>query len=196
MPKIVDFDSRRREIAAKAVTVFVKDGLGESNLSKIAELCGFGRTTIYKYFRNKDEIFLFALDEIFSRVEGDFARISTNAGLSSTEKIMQLLEVLGRISVEDRDRMTLVLDLLLRRNSGEIGSGTLERVRKLRTSFEKVLEDGMAKGELKPVKASPMATTLFAIVEAYIIQNSFFDPLSYDDAMEAATIFLEGLKAK
>lgn len=199
MPKIVDFKSRRRDIAAKAVSVFVKDGFAEANLSKIAGLCGFGRTTIYKYFKNKEEIFSFALDEIFSRVEREFGDIADNGELDATEKLTRLLGVLARTSVDDRERMTLVMDLLLDRGLSGLASGggeVLERVRSLRSVFEKVLEAGMAKGELRTVKAYPMASILFSIVEAFVIQSSLFGSLSYADAMEGAAILLDGLRSR
>ena len=193
MPKIVDYDERRRDIAAKAVSVFVKDGLGEANLSKIAELCGFGRTTIYKYFKNKDEIFHFALEEIFLRVEGSVAEVLGNAGLGAAQKLTSLLEVFVRASMEDKERMTLIMGLILGRDAGAVETATRKRVMSLRGSFERILLEGIKSGELKEVKPEPMAFALFSLVEAYVIQSSLFSHFSYDEAMEATHILLQGL---
>jgi AcrR family transcriptional regulator len=195
MPKIVDFDARRREIAAKAVSVFAKDGLADANLSKIAELCGFGRTTIYKYFKNKDEIFLYALEEIFSRVEGETRAIAADPGMGAAEKLLGLLEVLVSASVEDKERMVLVMELILDRDSEGLEGETRKRTMALRRTFEKVLQEGIAKGEIKEVKAAPMAFALFSLVEAYVLQSSLFSGFSYDEAMEATRILLDGLRA-
>lgn len=195
MPKIVDYDVRRKEIAAHAVSVFVKDGLAESNLSKIASLCGFGRTTIYKYFKNKEEIFLFTLEEIFEKVEGQITRISTNSELHASDKLAALLEVFVRASVEDKERMILVMDLILVRNSQGLEARTRDRVMSLRAVFERVLREGIAAGQLRDVKPAPMAYALFSLVEAYVLQNSLFTGYSSDDALEATKVLLEGLRA-
>ena len=65
----------------------------------------------------------------------------------------------------------------------------------LRKVFEKVLEEGIASGELKDVKPAPMAFALFSLVEAYVIQASLFSALSYNEAMEATRILLDGLRS-
>lgn len=195
MPKIVDYEARRAEIASKAVSVFVKDGLQESNLSKIAGLCGFGRTTIYKYFKNKDEIFLYALEEIFRRVEGEAKAVATDSSIGAAERLTRLLGVFVRASIEDKERMILVMDLILDRNAEGLETETRKRTMALRGVFEKVLQEGKASGELKDVKAAPMAFALFSLVEAYVIQASLFSTLSYDEVMEATAILLEGLQA-
>ena len=195
MPKIVDYTARRREIAAKAVSVFVTDGTSEANLSRIAELCGFGRTTIYKYFKNKDEIFRFALEEIFVKVETETRALVVNPVLGAADKLIGLLEILVRASVEDKERMILVMDLILDRKPNGLESETRERTVALRKVFEMVLDEGMRKGELREVKAAPMAYTLFSLVEAFVIQSSLFSSLSYGDAMEATRILLDGLRA-
>ncbi len=195
MPKIVDYELRRKEIAAQAVSVFVKYGLAESNLTKVAALCGFGRTTIYKYFKNKEEIFLFALEEIFARVEGAVAKVAGDRGLSAVDKLSGLLEVFVRASLEDKERMTLVMDLILDRHAEGLEVATRERVMRLRGVFEHILREGSASGDLKDVKSGPMAFALFSLVEAYVIQNSLFTGYSYSDAMEATRILLDGLRA-
>jgi AcrR family transcriptional regulator len=195
MPKIVDYEARRREIAAKAVSVFVHDGFHDANLSKIAELCGFGRTTIYKYFKDKDEIFLFALEEIFVKMEGGTQAVVNDASLGAAEKLAGILEVLVRAAVNDKERALLVIDLCLDREPEGLESKTLERAMTLKSAFERVIESGIASGELKSVKPGPMAFALFSLVEAYILQNSLFGGFSYDEAMEAARALLEGLKA-
>ncbi len=195
MPKIVDYEARRREIAAKAVSVFVQDGIGDANLSRIAELCGFGRTTIYKYFKNKDEIFLFALEEIFVKVETETRALVLDPNLGAADKLIGLLEILVRASVDDKERMILVMDLILDRKPTGLESETRARTMALRNVFEQVLNEGMRKGELKEIKAGPMAFTLFSLVEAFVIQSSLFSTLSYGDAMEATRILLGSLRA-
>ncbi len=198
MPKIVDYDERRSEIAAKAVTVFVRDGFHEANLSKIAELCGFGRTTIYKYFRNKEEIFVYTLEEVFGRLERMTKAVIDDPRLGPADKLETLLGLLVRKAVEEKDRMTLILDILLHpnRESPHAAIDAGKQVRELRASIERLIADGIAAGELKTVNPQAMAFTLFSLVESSTVHNSLYSNFSLEETLAAAKALLEGLRAR
>ena len=196
MPKIVDYEQRRREIAEKAIPVFAKDGFHDANLSKIAELCGFGRTTIYKYFKDKDEIFLFVLDGIFDSFERAAEAAAKNG--TAIERLSSLLGGMVRGSLDDRDRMLIVLDLLLKLRRDETGyaKGIRDRIAKLKSYLERALAEGMASGELRQGDPTALAHVLFSLVESFVLQHSLFESFSYDMAMEATRLRLEGLATK
>jgi len=198
MPKIVDYKRRRIEIAAKAVPVFAQDGFHDANLSKIAELCGFGRTTIYKYFKDKDEIFLFVLDGIFDRLDSAAESVLADAAMSPADKVEALLDSMLRDSLEDRNRMLIVLDLLLRLRRDEPGlaAGIRGRLVKLQGYYATVLRQGMESGQLRKGDASSLAFVLFSLVESFVLQYSLFDTFSYEKAMSATRCLLEGLRAR
>jgi AcrR family transcriptional regulator len=198
MPKIVDYERRRREIAEKAVPVFAEDGFHDTNLSKIAGLCGFGRTTIYKYFKDKDEIFLFVLADIFERLETAAAAIVVDHSRDAIDRLEGLLESMVRDSIEDRNRMLIVLDLILRlkRDEGAFSSETRERLVGLRAYYERVLTEGMASGEIREGDPAALASVLFSIVESFVLQRSLFDSLSFDKSLEATRLFIEGLRVR
>lgn len=198
MPKIVDYDARRREIAANAVKVFVREGYFAANLSHVAELCGFGRTTIYKYFRNKDEIFSFVLDEVFGRLEEAAGRLVADSALSAEERLLGLLDLVVKEAIEDKEAVVLFLDLLLRmeRMESSFQADIFRRVVSMKQSFERVLADGVASGELRPLNPAAMASVLFSLVEAYILRHSLFNSLQYDEAILATRILLEGLRKR
>ena len=52
MPRIVDYDERKREIAQSALTLFSKQGYYDSSFSDIASACRLSRSNIYNYFKN------------------------------------------------------------------------------------------------------------------------------------------------
>jgi len=49
MPRIVDHDKRKREIARSALMLFSKQGYHESSFSDIASACRLSRSNIYNY---------------------------------------------------------------------------------------------------------------------------------------------------
>jgi len=185
MPKIVDYEARRREIAGKAVSVFVHDGFHNANLSTIAELCGFGRTSVYKYFKDKNEIYTFAMKEIFARLEEKIKEIIDHTEWSSKQKLDELINMLVKSSVDDKERTLLVMKLCLDQDPKDLESETKQRAKQLLVVFQKVLDEGVASGEFKQIKSEPMAFAFF----------SLFEDFSYDEAMEAVHSLLDGLVA-
>lgn len=70
MPKIVDHDSYRREIAEKAVTVFRRHGYSGIGMREIAKELGMSKSALYHYYPSKDALFL-ACSQLVAVVELD-----------------------------------------------------------------------------------------------------------------------------
>jgi|GEM_PF-1977360 len=56
MPKIVDKQKRRREIATTAMRLFSKRGFDKTSVREIASACGIAKGSIYDYFATKEDI--------------------------------------------------------------------------------------------------------------------------------------------
>ncbi len=52
-------EKRRHEIFHQVVNVFLKKGFQETSMREIAEAAGLGKSTLYDYFKTKDEILLY-----------------------------------------------------------------------------------------------------------------------------------------
>lgn len=82
-------EQRRREILEAAVTVFAERGFAGTGTADIAAAAGIGEPTIYRYFANKQELYLAAL-----RLSGE-----------------QLMEEWQRIAAENEDPLNALLIL-------------------------------------------------------------------------------------
>jgi len=56
MPKIVDHEKRRAELASTAVAVFAHRGFEETTMQDIAEAAGVAKGSLYRYFESKMEL--------------------------------------------------------------------------------------------------------------------------------------------
>jgi len=56
MPKIVDHEQRRAELASTAVEVFARQGFEETAMLDIAEAAGVAKGSLYRYFTSKDDL--------------------------------------------------------------------------------------------------------------------------------------------
>jgi AcrR family transcriptional regulator len=54
--------SRKNQILDAAIIVFSKDGFAGASTDLIAEKAGLGKGTLYRYFENKEQLFLSAVD--------------------------------------------------------------------------------------------------------------------------------------
>jgi AcrR family transcriptional regulator len=55
--------NRRREIFNAAVNLFLEEGFQETSMREIAKAAGMGKSSLYDYFKTKDDILLFVFEE-------------------------------------------------------------------------------------------------------------------------------------
>ena len=64
MPKIVDHDAYRLELASKALEIFTQHGVNGLGMRGIADAMGISKSALYHYFPSKEELFK-ASTEVF-----------------------------------------------------------------------------------------------------------------------------------
>jgi AcrR family transcriptional regulator len=69
MPKIVNREKKRSEIAQKAIEVLAKRGFKATTIQEIANAAGLGKGTIYHYFKTKEEILWAVSEQMFRETE-------------------------------------------------------------------------------------------------------------------------------
>ena len=58
-----ELDRRRHEIFAATVGLFLEKGFRETSMREIAEAAEMGKSSLYDYFKTKDEILLWAIED-------------------------------------------------------------------------------------------------------------------------------------
>lgn len=75
MPKIVDHEARRREIAEALWRITRSDGWEAITLRGVAAEAGVSMGLVQHYFRSKDEMLLFALEIIVEDVRAEIRKV-------------------------------------------------------------------------------------------------------------------------
>lgn len=57
MPKIVDHEKRRSEIALNATEIFLEFGYKNIGMRQLCEQLGMSKSAVYHYYKSKDELF-------------------------------------------------------------------------------------------------------------------------------------------
>jgi AcrR family transcriptional regulator len=58
-----EIEQRRQEIAQIAVELVVQKGFAETSMRQIAKAVGMGKSTLYDYFKSKDDIIVFVIKD-------------------------------------------------------------------------------------------------------------------------------------
>lgn len=108
-------DQRRHHIVATARAVFLRNGYGGTTMSEIAASLGGSKTTLWSYFRNKQDLFTAVIDDMVDQYgealrmplaeDGDARVILMQLGLSLLETLFQPdIVALHRMMVGEAER--------------------------------------------------------------------------------------------
>jgi AcrR family transcriptional regulator len=164
MPKVVDHDERRRELAAATWRVIVRNGIDATTTREIAREAGYSTGVLAHYYQSKDDLLHGALELSHQGIRERFARILAAAGglpalrayvldnvpLTGQHELETRLEVSfwGRALVNDE------LRAVQRRESAE-----------LRQTVRDLVVEAQERGELRPGDPDAMTETLIALID-------------------------------
>lgn len=194
MPKIVDYDKKKQEIIEKAKIVFAKRGYHDTSLSHISKKCGMGRTTIYQYFKNKDEIFYHTVGSTLEEIQTQVEVIVTNEELSFTEKLKQVIHQLTE-GQEDNNTFILLLEtlLIINRGTNEVLEKIKDDIQKLKNTIEDLIKGAIEKKEIKPVDSKSFAETIYTFIETLTLK-SISNKNDSKVKVEFLNLLIDGLK--
>ncbi|WP_425449391.1 TetR/AcrR family transcriptional regulator [Dethiothermospora halolimnae] len=195
MPKIVNYIERKEEIAKESIKVFIDKGYYETKLSDIANKCGIGRTTLYQYFKNKDEIFKYAINHTIDSMRDSFEKILENSNLTFIEKIKKIIYSLAKEYKYNNSIIIFIeLWLILKRENKTIGEEIQNRSLEIRELFKELVSHGIKANEIIKVDCDSMGNTLYALVESFVLQLSLNDDFNIDDHLNNVDILIDGLR--
>lgn len=194
MPKIVDYDKRKQEIAQKAIQVFVEKGFTNTNLSDIASLCGMGRTTLYQYFDNKDTLFNFALDSAIERLESQFQIIATEEDIPYIERIRKIINQLIGEFENNQIVIALAEYYLTNRNEDKEQFDILrKKAYFLRVIYRDLFSKAIKAQEINRDDPSALAYAFYGMGESAILHLTLGE-LQLKQQLEVINRLIDGLK--
>lgn len=195
MPKIVDYETKKQEIIEKAKIVFAKQGYHNTNLAHISKKCGMGRTTIYQYFKNKDEIFYHTVGNTLEEIQTQVEVITSKENLTFIEK---LKEVIHQLTDEKDSSNTFILLLeiwlILKRENNETLENLKSYTQQLKETIEQLIKEAINAKEIKPIDSKSMAETIYTLIETFTLQRAS-NNLDAKGKIESFNLLIDGLKA-
>lgn len=183
MPKIVDHEQRREELAAAVWRLASRDGLDAVTIRGVAAEAGWSTGALHHYFADKEQLLLFAFQTVADRV-GRRVAAAREASGDPLELARALLAIGLPLDEARRDETRVwfaFLGLALTRPP-------LARAQRLayqawRRIVADALRDAQEKGDVEEdVDVEREAAALVAIVDGLAVQASF-DPGCLDVAL-------------
>jgi len=182
---------RRKEIFNASVHLFLEKGFTETSMREIADAAGIGKSTLYYYFKSKDEI-------LISYFRNELTKITLRAeeiaeqNLSIVEKLRNIMQMHLAYLVDNKKNF-LKLSLEAQRLSFE----SQEKIQKTRHAYQDLLctliEAGIQTGELRPVNPLFAARSISTLLSIAIFTSR---PTGTPEEMmeDALDIFFKGME--
>ncbi len=183
---------RRHEIFAASVKLFLRKGFQETSLREIAEEAGIGKSTLYDYFQNKDDILLWGVQDELEDLIAEACRISA-LPLSAAERLRKVMKNHAEYVMASKD-FYIKLSFEVQRLSLE----SQKRIQRLRHEYQdtirQLIEAGIREGAFRKVDSLLAARLLIMAVTPTIVTSR---PTGTPQKMldRAFDIILEGIKA-
>lgn len=197
MAVVVEHEKRRREILDKALQVFIDEGYEDATFQKISDRCGITRTTLYIYFRNKKEIFLWSIKQLTEKMERDITSIVTDVSLSCSERLEEILSYVISGCSENKSLFSVILTYLLQlaKTGKDPDTKVRRRTIRLRHLLSRVVIEGVQKGEFKKTNIKAADDMLYSFVESCIFRLAVLGKTNMDDMKDVIHLAVFSMKA-
>ena len=196
MPKKIDHEERKEKILQTALKVFAREGYRDSNLSLIAQECGISRPTIYQYFKDKEEIYYYAVKLVTGRMFNKYAKFawSTNDNYMSRIKFI-CIDIMDN-AAENEGELTSLVDVMLqmKKEGRDFNEIVLKRTAKLTILFKRLLRMGVKEGDILACDINKVADHILLLLESTCFQVAFLDTFDMVMSKELIANYLEFFK--
>ncbi len=139
----------RRQILEAARTLLAETGNGDLNLGDLAAVAGIGRTTLYEYFRDRDDLIASLVEDALPGVIAEFVG-RMDRRKSPDVLLLDLAELVVEFVATDP-----VLGVILHREVARLGSSAQDRIRLAHTDLSAAMmgtyQSAVAAGRFRPI---------------------------------------------
>ncbi len=172
MPKTVDHDERRREIADAVLRLVAREGIGGASLRAIAAESGCSTGIINYYCGNKEAILVTALREATRRVAERM--VSIQHLKTGIDRVQALLEAGLPIDDENNANCRIFYHLAAEGlTDPQLASELASYYAWWRTHVRVAIEESQKTGAFAPFNAVTLAESLVGLAEGLGVQGMF-----------------------
>lgn len=168
--------ARKELILDSAEKLFVEKGFAGTSINDIAAEADFSRTSIYQYFRSKEEIYLHILDR-YTEPLTDRLKRATEDAPTVPDKIKAFLDELRKMKNEKSNFFELYFiqrHQVEPRLPEELRTQLNEKRRRLEDVFRAFYRKGAEKGEVRPIRFKDASNLFFAQIMGMMLLHEYY----------------------
>ena len=195
MAVLVEHDKRKREILEKALTLFMEEGYEDVTYQKIADRCGITRTTLYIYFKNKREIFIWSIKQLTQSIEQNLLATLDVTSLSAPECLKKMCMHIIDESEANPQLFKVLLDYLLQLQKSGVDCAKRVRRRTLRLEhlMSTVLIRGMQEGQFIQVRVTEINTIIYNLIQSAILNLAVLSQTKLDEIRSSICFVIDSI---
>ncbi|AEC01472.1 TetR/AcrR family transcriptional regulator [Parasphaerochaeta coccoides] len=198
MPKKIDHEERKKKILQTALKVFAREGYKDSNLSLIAEESGISRPTLYQYFKDKEQIYYYAVKLVTSHMFAKYADYAwSNSQRDTISKIVAICDDIIDVASHSVEALTNLVDVMLqiKKEGRDFSSIIMRRTAKLNILFKRLLRRGIHDAhDVIPCDIDKLTSHLITLLQAFCFQLAFLETADTEEFRELVANYLEFFK--
>lgn len=196
MPKGVpltreELQKRRHEIFHQVAKIFLKKGFQETSMQEIAQAAGLGKSTLYDYFRTKDEILIYFFENQLNDMTAEAQKIALQ-NISADKRLRQIMEKYLENLLANKN-----LFLKLMQESQRLKPESQKSVQQKRYAYQDLvsalIDEGVREGVFRNINSLLAAQLLVSGISPIVFGSRF---IGTPDEMlnELLDIFFKGIE--
>lgn len=192
---VIDHNARRHTIIAKSIQLFAEQGYNGVTYQKIADVCGIARTTLYKYFKNKREIFNYAIWEETNRFFRKF-RETPSENEPAVARLERLMVGVIDFLFDQRLLLTVILDFLLaaQRAGQDLRRNIMDHTFGIRRPIHRLLVQAIAAREISPISARAATELFYMQLESTVLRLTVSQNANREELVNLVHNFIQILE--
>jgi len=195
-PRVDVAEERRTQIIEAAIACLAREGYHRTTMDDIVHASGLSKGALYWYFPSKEDLFLAILDVWMRELQE--ATAPADAQAPTPQQLRAWVEAFTRFAEMDPGRVRLIVEFWAEvHRSRAIDQRLGELCRQRALPLVRIIEQGIARGELRPVDAFAVAHTFLAVYDGLLLQRILLpDHLPWPQVNQTAIdVLLNGLQA-
>jgi AcrR family transcriptional regulator len=184
-------EKRRHEIFHAVVKVFLKKGFQETSMREIAEAAGLGKSTLYDYFKTKDDILLYFFEDQLNDLTEEAQKIAIQN--KSADKRLRLITQMHMEFLQANKSLFMKMSMEAQRLKPESQKQIQEKRHAYQDLIRALIDEGIREGTFRKVD-SLLAARILITSMAPVVFTSRPTGTPQKVVKETLDIFFKGIE--
>ena len=181
----------RREIVTACVPLFVEKGFHETSMQEIGAAAGLGKSTLYDYFKTKDDILIYYFEDQLSDLAEAAQKIAMQ-NKSADKRLRQIMEMYLEYMQANKN-LFMKITMETQRLKVESQKQIQEKRHAYQDLIRVLIDEGIREGVFRKINALLAARLLISAVSP-VIFGSRSTGTPQDMLKDTLDIFFKGIE--